>query len=89
MAYRTEIQKTMAIKARKDELGHKYPRLRRTVSAANFTSAGRKGYSAIQSEQSGNLVFQICVSCIDILVLNSRYLIITFLSIFASILNFR
>ena len=68
MAYRTEIQKMMASKARKDELGHKYPRLRRTVSAANFTSAGRKGYSAIHSEHGGNLVFQIGVSLFDILV---------------------
>ena len=56
----------MASKARKDELGHKYPRLRRTVSAANFTSAGRKGYSAIHSEHGGNLVFQIGVSFFDI-----------------------
>ena len=82
MAYRTEIQTMMASKARKDELGHKYPRLRRTVSAANFTSAGRKGYSAIHSEHNGNFVFQIGVSCFDIQVLNSRYLMITILSIF-------
>ena len=70
MAYRTEIQKMMASKARKDELGQKYPRLRRTVSAANFTTAGRKGYSAIHSEHSGNLVFQIGVSCFDIISLS-------------------
>ena len=76
MAYRTEIQKMMASKARKDELGHKYPRLRRTVSAANFTSAGRKGYSAIHSEHGGNLVFQISVSCFNI------YFIITIKSMF-------
>ena len=79
MAYRTEIQKMMASKARKDELGHKYPRLRRTVSAANFTSAGRKGYSAIHSEQGGNLVFQISVSCFNIL---SLYFIIAIISMF-------
>ena len=66
----------MASKARKDELGHKYPRLRRTVSAANFTSAGRKGYSAIHSEHGGNLVFQISVSCFNI------YFIITIKSMF-------
>ena len=78
----------MASKARKDELGHKYPRLRRTVSAANFTSAGRKGYSAIHSDHNGNFVFQIGVSCFDI----NRILDILFSQFsefFASILTFR
>jgi hypothetical protein len=54
---------TMAItngfnKGRKDEFGTKYPRLRRTVSAANFTSAARRGYTSIQNnDDCGKLLF--------------------------------
>ena len=79
----------VANKARKDELGHKYPRLRRTVSAANFTSAGRKGYSAIHSEHGGNLVFQIGVFQIVLLRYNLYISLSQFSACFALTLTFR
>ena len=45
-------------KGRKDEFGTKYPRLRRTMSAANFTGAGRRGYTSIHNnEECGKLLF--------------------------------
>ncbi len=41
----------------KDEFGTKYPRLRRTASAANFRLAGRRGYTTVNNNEddSGKL----------------------------------
>ena len=46
-------ERVMTHQEKKDEFGTKYPRLRRTLSAANFTGASRRGFSNLNNDDIG------------------------------------
>ena len=49
--------KLMANEKRKDEFGTAFPRFRRTLSAANFSGASRRAYTALNNDDTGNIWF--------------------------------